>query len=509
MIVRSIVLLTLAGCLPHGRVERPTPDYPLPERFAAPETSASAPAAARIDGRWWLHYEDPTLHALIAQALSANVSVRARYAAIEQAQALALAAAAQRWPTVSATGSIGYNRSVGFFGTNNSYQAQAQLPIQWELDLFARWRGQAEAAHVDAEASRLDAEALALATSAQVADAWYGIVEAQARRELLAEQHRINETYLELVRLRFEQGLSSAVDVHQQRQQAALSRSRLALVDGEVELLRQQLAVLVGRPPSELGALPPTTTMPDLGPAPAPGIPASVVWGRPDVRAAQARVRAADWRIGSAIAARLPSVRLNVTPGYSWQRNEIQGSTFGGGRPSSVDGFTFNAGASLSVPLFDGFAGRAAVAQQEAALQVQVEQLSQAILTALVEVEGAIVREAQQRRNVELLAERAQIAGETLQSARDRYRAGLSDFLPVLTSLQAEQAAQLDLLTARRQLVAQRIALHRALGGTWPAELETPPPTPLREGDEADGPGRRAPAPRSSLSAISPGTDRT
>lgn len=486
MIRRLFILLALAGCLPHARTEQPTPDYALPERFSEPATPEGSRSNATVDGRWWLHYDDPTLHSLVERSLTANVSVRARYAAIEQAQAIALSAAAQRYPTVAATGSIGYSRSVGFFGTNNSYQAQAQLPIQWEIDLFARWRGQAEAANVEVEASRLDAEALALATSAQVADAWYGIVEARARQTLLAEQHRINETYLELVRLRFEQGLSSAVDVHQQRQQVALSRSRLELLDGEVELLRQQLSVLLGLPPSELGGLSETSTLPDLGPAPAPGVPASVVWGRPDVRAAQARVRAADWRIGSAIAARLPSIRLNVTPGYSWQRNEIQGSAFGGGRPSSVDGFTFNAGATLNVPLFDGFVGRAQVAQQEATLQIQVEQLSQAVLTALVEVEGAIVREAQQRRNVVLLEERAQIANDTLESARDRYRAGLSDFLPVLTALQAEQAAQLDLLTARRQLVAQRIALHRALGGTWPSELETPPPTPIREGDATD-----------------------
>ena len=295
MILRLSLLLALAGCLPHARTEQPTPDYALPERFSEPETPEGSRSNATVDGRWWLHYDDPTLHALVERSLTANVSVRARYAAIEQAQAIALSAAAQRYPTISATGSVGYNRSVGFFGTNNSYQAQAQLPIQWEIDLFARWRGQAEAANVEVEASRLDAEALALATSAQVADAWYGIVEAQARRALLAEQHRINETYLELVRLRFEQGLSSAVDVHQQRQQVALSRSRLELLDGEVELLRQQLSVLLGLPPAELGGLPETSTLPDLGPAPAPGVPASVVWGRPDVRAAQARVRAADW----------------------------------------------------------------------------------------------------------------------------------------------------------------------------------------------------------------------
>lgn len=471
----ALSAIALMSCLPHGRTRNPEPAYTLPERFASPDAERAADARRatqeRADARWWRHYDDPVLHDLVERSLSTNVSLRARWAALEQARALAEQAHAARWPTIAAQGGITFSRSVGFFGTNNALQAQALLPIQWELDLFRRYRGLGEAADLEAEATRLEIEALAVSTSAQVADAWYGLVEANARHQLLAEQHRLNETYLELVQLRFGQGLSSALDVHQQRQLVAGSRARLELVDAERELLRQQIAVLLGEIPSELAALPPTAEFPELGEPPAPGVPASVVWARPDVRAAQERVRAADWRVGSAIAARLPSVRLNASPGYTWSRNEIQGGAFGGGDPIVVSGFTFTAGATLNVPLFDGFAGRAGVRQQEAALQAQVETLSQAVLTALVEVEGAIVREAQQRRNVALLGDQLTITHDTLEAARDRYRSGLSDYLPVLTALQAEQATQVELLASKRQLVAGRVQLHRALGGAFPEEL--------------------------------------
>ena len=81
---RAAPLLAFAlGCLPHGRVETPEPDYAMPDRFTPPAegVAATAPAPEEGDDRWWLRYEDPTLHALVEQSLGANVSLRARWAA--------------------------------------------------------------------------------------------------------------------------------------------------------------------------------------------------------------------------------------------------------------------------------------------------------------------------------------------------------------------------------------------------------------------------------------------
>lgn len=473
--------VTMGACLPHGRTAAPEPAVALPDRFTPPAEDAAALAQPAGD-RWWLRYHDPVLHQLVDRALASNVSLRSGFAAIEQARALEDQARAGQLPQVMAQGTAGYNRSITAFGSGNSWRLDASLPVSYEVDVFARRRGTRRAASEDRAASELEAAALAISTSAQVAEAWYSVVEARRRKAVLAEQHRIDETYLELVRLRFAQGLASAVDVHQQRQQVAASGANLELVDAEIEVLRQQLAILLGTPASELGPLPEVDTFPELGPSPAPGVPASVVWGRPDVRAAQRRVQATDWRIGAAIASRLPTVTLNVTPGYTWSRNEFSIAGMPA-RPTTAHGWTLNAGASLSVPLFDGFAGRGRVDQQRAILQQQVEALSQTILTALLEVESAIVQERQQARSLALLESQAELAAQTLESARDRYRTGLSDFLPVLTALQAQQAIELRVLAARRQLVSRRIQLHRALGGTWAEDLEAPTPTPLREGD--------------------------
>ncbi|MEM9075094.1 MAG: TolC family protein [Myxococcota bacterium] len=478
----SVVLsLSLSACLPHGRTETPEPAITFPDRFAEPETLEEARDTG--DDRWWLRYDDPALHALVESALQRNVSLRNGYAAIEQARALEDQARAARFPTFAAQGRLGFNRSITAFGSGETWSVTGSLPVSYEVDLFARAKSAARAATESVIASELDAAALAISTSAQVAEAWYSVVEARARKKLLAEQHRINETYLELVRLRFEQGLASVLDVHQQRQLTAASGASLELVDGELEVLRQQLAVLLGTPASELGTLPERDEFPELGASPSPGIPASAVWARPDVRAAQQRVRSLDWQVGSAIASRLPTVTLDVTPSYLWQRADF---SFGGmaSQPTTTTGWTVNAGATLNVPLFDGFAGRGRVDQQRAALQQQVEALSTTVLNALLEVESAIVQERQQTRNVELLAQQAEIAGEALTSARDRYRTGLSDFLPVLTSLQSQQGTQLQVLAARRQQISSRIQLHRALGGAWAERLDAPEPTELIEGDE-------------------------
>ncbi len=479
----ALLLAASLGCLPHSRVEEPEPVLDLPPTFGGAEIPGAQASEETADSRWWLRYEDPELHRLITEALQSNLSLRARWVAIQQAQALATQAAAARYPTVAAQGRASYGRNISAFATTESVNLSASLPVTYEVDLFGRWRGNAEAANVEVEATRYDVQALAISTSAQVGEAWYSLVDARARLALLTTQHETDETFLELVRLRFEQGLASAVDVHQQRLQSAASLQQVDAVTSEIELAHQQLSLLLGRRASDVQVAE-IAQFPELGDTPARGAPADVVWARPDVRSAQERVRASDWRIGSAIASRLPSIRLDVTPGYSWQRNELSGSMFGTGEPTIAHGFIFNAGATLNVPLFDGFAGRGAVEQQQAALQQQVEVLSQTVLSALLEVEGAIVQEAQQVRTIELLEQQLEIAGQTLESARERYRGGLSDFLPVLTALQAQHRVELSTQLARRQLISRRIQLHRALGGDWPDSLEAPRPTELRDGAE-------------------------
>ncbi|MFK8002052.1 MAG: efflux transporter outer membrane subunit [Polyangiales bacterium] len=481
IVLLSSLGFALGGCT---KLRSPQPDRPLPPFPEFTETSGDERETSQAAGPWWLVFGDPALQALIDQGLEQNLTLRQQWARLEQSKALADQARAGRFPQVRATGNVGWNRSVGAFGSATSQSASVSLPVSYELDVFARAARTHQAASLEAEATREDVDAMALTMSAQIAEAWYDLVNTRAREALLQQQSELDATYLELVTLRFREGLASSVDVHQQRLQAARSASQMELTELQRELFEQQLALLLGRTRGEL-SLPEGATLPELGAAPPTGASGDLIEQRPDVRAAQRRVEASDRRIAAAVAARMPSIRLNVTPGYSWNRNEFgDDSPIGGGEARVASGFTLGAGASIDIPLFDGFAGRSAVRAQESGQQLLIEAFHQVVLQALFEVESAIRQEHHQARNLELLRTQATIADETLESAQARFRAGLSDYLPVLGALQARHALRLQLQDAERQVVSSRIQLHRALGGAWNAER--PEPSRLRENEEGD-----------------------
>ena len=182
------------------------------------------------------------------------------------------------------------------------------------------------------------------------------------------------------------------------------------------------------------------------------------------MRAARLRVVAADYRVAAAVADRLPSLRLSGS--YGFQSNDI-GELF----KSPV----WSLAASILAPLFLwAAASPAEVDRNEAAVREQTWQYGQTLLTAIVEVENALVQERQQAVYIELLENQLAIANDTLSAARERYREGIEEqgFLQVLTSLQAQQRSELALLQAKRRRLSFRIQLHRALGGDWTLEIK-------------------------------------
>jgi NodT family efflux transporter outer membrane factor (OMF) lipoprotein len=346
------------------------------------------------------------------------------------------------------------------------------VPVTYEVDLFGRYASSHRSARLDAAATERDAEAVAISISAQTAEAYFDLVEVRARRALLTAQVATNASYLELVTFRFERGLTSAVDVHQQRQLVAGTEAQLSLVAGEEAVVENQLAVLVGVPPGRTFAEG-EATLPELPAAPAVGAPAELLARRPDLLAADLRLRAADARVASAVRATLPALQLSFTPGYTIAR-----TTFSNGAASEflnqdiVRGYSWSAGGTLNVPLFDGLVGVAVTRERRAQVDEALANYRDAYLAALVEVENAVALERQQRENIAHLEQQVEYAGATLEATQGRYRAGLSDYLPVLTALRTEQEAQLRLLAARRQLVSHRLQLYRALGAAIDVESE-------------------------------------
>ena len=482
----STALLT--GCSYRKSTDVPPP-IAVPATFdeggeqvpAAPKTSSKPTGTTRIrprDARWWRHFDDPALSSLIEEALLRNQSIQAGWARVRQARYIAMQVRAARMPQVGATGdfTIGENLTP-VIGEIRSTQLTASAPVSYEADIFARRAREHQASKLDAQAAGLDQDALAISISAEVAESWFDAINARIEVAVREQQLETDLSFLELVELRYREGLNSAVDVHQQRQRVAGSRAALALVEAQTDLTTQRLSVLLGEAPGRPFPLT-DAALPQIGPTPDVEVPATLLDARPDIRAAQTRVEAADRRVAAAIGARLPQITISATPAYTWLRSESTGGDFipGAGDDVStpedtVSGFTWNVGANVSVPIFDGVLGRAQIRTERAVVDELVESYAEIVLNALFEVESALVLERQERLRIDYLEDQLELAGVTLDATRDRYRAGLSDFLPVLTALATKQVAELELVASRRQLVSYRVQLYRALGGSWPEEF--------------------------------------
>lgn len=464
----------------------PPSTSPPPPATRDHEQSAPAPRRAQDpNDRWWTSFGDPALNDLIDQALRENRDMRIAWERVRQARAMATQAGAAQWFQVNAQGEAGWNRApLAFAGASaDTTSLRASLPVSYEVDWFARNAGRKEAAKLDMAAARADAEAAAISVSAQVAEAWFDLLEARARVELLAEQLRINERFLELTTLRFRQGLTTALDAHQQRQTVAATQAQAALAQARERVAANQLALLLGKTPEAQRFAQERRSLPELPERPPEGVPADLLQKRPDVRAAARRVEAADERVAVAIASRLPTLTLNGSVGYQYTKFKADG--FGGvipGMPTGgggafereTQGTTYGVGALLNIPIFDGFQRKAEVDLSRARTREAVETHVRVLQRAVSEVDSAIASERSQEEHIAALSAQLRAAEDALDSARERYRQGLSDFLPVLQALNATQQTQLALLAARRQQLSFRVQLHRALGGTWTRELDAP-----------------------------------
>ena len=481
-ITMLVVSLVAVGCNYRKNTDI-QPNIEVPETYSEgtevpPPPEPQDKAEPIRDARWWRQMGDPTLTALIEEALVRNQSVRAGWARVNQARYIANQVRAARMPHIGLTGDYSIGKEIQVFGEFKYQNAIGSLPVSYEVDLFARRAREHQGAKLDAEAARLDQEALAIAISAEVAEAWFDSINARIEVAVVQEQLETDLKFMELVELRYREGLNSAVDVHQQRQRVASQRALLALAEGRIDLTDQRLSVLLGEAPGRPFPVD-GKTLPDIGPTPDIEAPASLLQARPDIKAVQKRVEAEDRRVAAAVGARLPVITLNFAPGYKWLQftgvdTDPQSPTAGQEVTRSVNGVVWRAGALLSVPIFDGIGGWSAIKAQRAVLDQLMEQYGGTILTGLVEVESSLVLERQERLRIQYLEDEFRLANITLEATRDRYRAGLSDFLPVLTALATRQVTELQLVSARRQLVSYRIQLYRALGGAWPEEFGEP-----------------------------------
>lgn len=486
-LVLVLVSVLVSGCALFAPDPRPAPDMPATFEYddAAREAGqtlfAGAGYAERVPpGPWWEAFNSTELDSLIREALSGNFDIRTAWARLRQARATARKAGARLWPELDGSGGADWrkSRSAQTRRTTGTENYELGLAASYELDLWGRLYSSRQAESFLARAALEDVDAAAVTVAAEVADTWVSLLAVRREKAILAEQIEVNETLLEIQRNRFSYGLAKALDVSQQQENLASIRADMPLLKVEEETLTTRLALLLGRV-GVSGVEATDETLPPLIPLPGTGVPADLLAGRPDVRAAGRRLEAADWRISQARADRLPSISLRAQAAYASQNID-----------TVFSGWMSALAASLTAPIFDAGLRAAEVDRTLGAAEERLVDYVRTVAEAVAEVEDALVREARQREYIDLLNQELAAARMALVEARHRYVNGDSDYLNYLTEIQNTQRLERVILAQEARLISYRVALYRALGGDWTRNLPPLPAGQAGEGDAAQGQAR-------------------
>jgi NodT family efflux transporter outer membrane factor (OMF) lipoprotein len=448
----GLFMCLLCGCTIH-RVDENAQllQVEVPPRFSESATMAVLPSDWNYS--WWETFEDEDLNHLIDSGLAASFELRQYIARIEQATALARQAGARLYPSLDfdAGYELEWDNETGI-DESRDLQDTSSLGflLRWELDVWGRLSSLRRAENLEVQATIEDWLGARLLLSTAISETYFEIQEQRRQLEVIREQIKTNETLLQLTSLRFGQGQSSIVDVLQQREQLEATLARVPQTEARIGQLEYSLDILLGRPP-EKGNYLTSSRLNRPSPLPAVGIPALLLTRRPDLRAAQKRVLAFDYDVGTAMAEQLPTLTLGG--GIDWI-----------GDPGFEDAIT-KVFAGLAAPLFDAGERQSEVTFRKARLEEALADYSDQYLSALFEVEAALLEERKSEEQLVLVEQQLVTAQKLLTEARNRFSQGLTDYLPVFTSLSIVQNLERDVVSSRRNVLSARVGLHRALGG--------------------------------------------
>lgn len=451
----SVLLLALAlgGCASKApTLERPAP----PVAASFPGTVTAAPELAPASSvAWQKFFGDARLKKLIALALENNRDLRLALLNIEQARAQFDLRRADQWPTLNA-GISGLRQPTAAGGISSSYSAGV-LVTAYEVDLFGRVRSLADAALAQYLATEEARKAVQISLLAAVANGYFAL---QGDEELLRVTQQTlltREDSHRLIKLRFDHGASSQIDLRQAESLLESARVTLAQATRQRALDQNALVLLLGQSlPDELPPGLPITAAASMPELPV-GLPSQVLVRRPDVRQAEQQLIAANASIGAARAAFFPRVALTGSLGAASSELSALFS----------NGLAWSFAPQLLQPIFDAGRNQANLKLSEVNRDIAVAQYERAIQSAFREVADALAGRA--TLGQQLRAQQAQLRAEQDRHrlAELRYRNGAASYLDVLDAQRSLFTAQQAQVQTQTQYLQNQVTLYRVLGGGW------------------------------------------
>jgi NodT family efflux transporter outer membrane factor (OMF) lipoprotein len=460
-----VLVLVLCACTPTAPQHAALRDVEIPATWSGDEASragvANPAGEVAVLTDWWQRFDDPLLADLIARALRFNTAVNGAQASLQQAQALRDVAAAALWPTLAASASV-QSSTAGGHSTGKRFQAA--VDANWALDVFGVNRRGLAAGNDTVAASAATLGDIQVQVAAELALDYILLRSSQARLAIATDNLASQAETLQITQWREQAGLVTGLEVEQARAAMEQTTAQLPLLQTSIEQSAHALAVLVGQPPVALAAvLAGPGAVPQAGDELAMSIPADTLRQRADVRAAEYQVMAAAERVGAARAARWPALAIGGSLGLS----SLTADTLGDGASAFS---TLLAG--ITLPLIDGGALRARVRVQQAALAQSQQDYRAAVLTALQQVEDALVALRSDRLRLQSLRNAADAAGNAALLARQRYSSGLVDFQTVLETQRTRFGTEDSVASAMAAVSNDHVRLYQALGGGWRSDAD-------------------------------------
>ncbi|MCG7387659.1 efflux transporter outer membrane subunit [Pantoea sp. ACRSB] len=482
-VARPLSLLTLAlwlaGCAVGPDYEAPKPQLPGGYHLLDAQQASKTESGA-VGTRWWQTFNDPQLNSLIDRAIEGNLTLQQAVLRIAGARQELAQARGGLFPSLNGSAKVtrqqlgleGLLKANGVTDQLDSDTAsqlssleqpvtlyQGSFDASWELDLWGKVRRQVELADAQTQAAIEQRNDALVSLEAEVARAYLQLRGAQATIATLEQQIAVAQQSWELTQSQQRNGLAPLTDVENARAQLSSLQAQLPQYQSQARQAMNGLAVLLGKTPgaldNELFAPKAMPALPQMVPV---GIPATLARRRPDIRQAEATLHAQTANIGVSVAQLFPSLSLTGQLGV---RNTDA---------SYLDNWSshfYSVGPSLSIPIFQGgrlvSSVRLARAQQaSAALDYR-----QTVLTALQDVENALVSYRADQARATALDETTGSLQRAFDLASDSYRQGISTFIDVLDAQRQLAQAQEQATQARMQSALDLVALYKALGGGW------------------------------------------
>jgi len=470
-------MVILAGCLALFTGCAVGPDYQPPkanvsaQQWTSPLTGGETNGPADL-ATWWKNFGDTNLDSLVTVAIQSNLTLRVAQAHVREARAERDVVSGSFWPSVGTSGSYSRNR----YGANSFPPLPAGTPLDynlynagfdaaWEIDIFGGTRRTIEAAGAEIGAAMFSQRDVLVSLLAEVARNYIAARAYQQRLAITLQNIQVQQEILNLTSNRFENGLTSDLDVQQ-------AKALLTATEAEVPTLKtgfdqsvHHLAVLLGQPPGALmDEMSVEKPIPLTPPAVPVGLPSDLLQRRPDVQKSERELAAATARIGAAKADLFPKFSLT---GFAGLESLSTANFF------NYASRYWSAGPTVQWELFQAGSIRANVRVQNARQEQALDAYQQTVLDALEDAENALTAYAREQTRRESLSQSVQANEQALELSTQLYNNGLADFLHVLDSERSLYAAQDALVQSDQTVSLNLVQLYKALGGGWEEELKT------------------------------------